>query len=168
VRVAAPSWTSAISRRTSTSRGLRFPAWRTSHRPQQGRDAATDVALATGDFPDGPRQPGVGGALEHVADCSGVDRLLRERRIVLHGQHDDLGVRDLLAQPADRVQAGCVRHAQIDGQHVGTMPMHVADRGGDLGRVGDHVDPFLALEQQSQVAPRQAVVVAERGADRGC
>jgi hypothetical protein len=53
------------------------------------------MSLAGGGASDRLDQLILRGFLEHVRDRSGAQRVARVRRLVLHGEHDDLGRRPL-------------------------------------------------------------------------
>ena len=46
------------------------------------------------------------------------------------------------------------------------MTVHVAHHTREISRLGDHLDVFLAIEQEAQAAPHYRVIVGEHDPDR--
>jgi hypothetical protein len=110
-------------------------------------------------------QLAVGRVLEHKADRAGVDRVLREGRVRLHSQHDDLGRGRPLAQPADRVDARAAQHAQIEHQHVRVPASDLVHHGREVLALRDYADAAFAIEHPAQAASHRLVIVAQDHAD---
>ncbi len=165
--ISALVWPSAISRSTSVSRGLRpSPLTVLSERVEARRNLGADVLLAACRSPHRRGQLGVGPVLEDERDGTGVEGVAGERWAALHGQYHDLGLGDLRAQAADRLDARAIGHLKIQYQHLGPVAVHVAPDRREISRLGDHVDAILAIEQQPQAAAQERMVVGQHDTDR--
>ena len=102
---------SAISRRTSISRSLSVAARPASLR--LGREPRAELRMQIGaparQRPHRLDQLGVGRLLQHVAERARPHRLARESGVVLHREHDDLGLRELLPQARYRLRGSSRR-----------------------------------------------------------
>ena len=163
---------SAISRRTSSSRSERSsggPGGRLGGHPRA--QPRVQIAFVGGRAPYGLHELVVGGLLEHVPDRAGAERVPRERRLLLHRQHDDLRLRRLRADIGDRLQARAAGHVQIEHEHIRGVTAHIASRAVEVTGLGNHFEPGLAVEQQSQATAHDGVIVGEHDPDclhRGC
>ena len=99
-------------------------------------------------------------------DGPALERPLGERGALLHRQHDDRGVRNLSPEPPDRLDAGSVGHLQVEHEHMRDVGGYTMHHRGEVRCLGDHVQPFLAVEQVTQVAPYRGVVIGDDHPDR--
>jgi nucleotide-binding universal stress UspA family protein len=103
----------------------------------------------------------VGGLVEHVGGGPGLQRLARERRIVLHRQHHDRRVGRLLAQLRDGRQRGLVAEVEVEHQHLGADRAHLAQRVLHGRGLGDDLEVVLGLQHEAQPAAHDRVVVGQ-------
>ena len=128
-------------------------------------EPGVEVALAHGGAMHRFDELLVGGLLEHVAERAGAQRLARKRGLLLHRQHDDLGAGRLRTDRGNRLEAGAAGHVEIEYQHPRVVAAHVAPRAPHVGRLGEHLEVGLAVEQQPQPAAHHGVVVGEDDSD---
>ena len=85
---------------------------------EPGAELGVEVGPALRGRADRLHELGVGGLLEHVAARAGLQRLARERGVVLHRQHDHGGA---LRELGDRGQARRPGHVEVEDQDVGPV-----------------------------------------------
>ncbi len=120
-----------------------------------------EVGVALGGEPHGLEQLVVGRLLEDEAERAVAQRLAGERRVVLHGEHDDRGLRRGRAQLGDRVEAGAARHVEVEHQHARPVRLRHPDGGRDVAGLGHDLQAGLRVEQQPQPAAHDRVVVGD-------
>jgi hypothetical protein len=104
--------------------------------------------------------------LEDVALGPGPDRLDHEVPVVVGGEHDHPGLGDLLAEPAGRLDAVHLRHADVQDDEVGLgLPGQIHHLGARR-RFAQDLDPFGGLDVPAQSLADERVVVAQQHPDR--
>ena len=92
--------------------------------------------------------------------------LRAKRRVALHREHDDGRARRLRDDLRDRLEAVVAGHVQVQDEHRRTVRPHVAPRVGDVAGLGDDLEVVVRVEQQTQAAPHDDVVVGDDDLDR--
>jgi hypothetical protein len=157
----------ARSRRTPTSRSVRW-----SGGPVGPGDSAAIgapdlwVGLAARGEADGLDELALDRVLQHVAEGPGAEGLAGERRVRLHGEDDDLRVRELLAEPGDRGEARLSGHVEVEDENPRAVAEHVAAGRGDVRGLRHDLEVRLHPEQAAEAAADERVVVGEDDLDR--
>ncbi len=123
------------------------------------------VGVAGGGAANRLHQLGIGRLLEHVTTYSRLQRAAGEGELVLHRQHDHLGLGRGGADVGHGVEAGAPRHVEIEDQHGRLVPARVADRHLGVAGLGNHLEIGLGVKQQPQGVADHGVIVGED--DRG-
>jgi signal transduction histidine kinase len=125
------------------------------------RDATRECRLAADDATEEGRDLLGGLGLEQVAGCSAPDR----RKQVLLGvrccEHDDLGVRRLLADARERGETVHPRHREIEEHEIGLQAARFLDRLLPAIGVADDREALLG-EERGQRIPGEGMVVDEQ------
>ena len=122
--ISAFVWPSAIRRRISTSRSLSSsggPAGSAARR-HASAELGLEIGVAGGRRADGLHELLVGGLLEHVGARAGLQRLARERGVLLHRQHHHSVAGDASRRRGIAGRLELARHVEVEDEHVGRAP----------------------------------------------
>ena len=159
----------AISLRTSSST-LGEAVGRTCRRRRlrghPSPEARVEVRVAASRELDRLEELLVRRLLEDEPERPALERLARERRVILHRQDHDGGLRRGLAEPGDRLQTRAARHVEVEHRDGRTMRPDDLHRRRHVAGFGDDVKVILRLEQKSQSTADDRMVVGDHHTDR--
>src|ERR1700761_8634999 len=110
-------WDSTVRTLRKSEEAISLLVWPSGLSGELGAELRVEVGAALGGELDRAHQLGVGGVLEHVADGAGAQRRPGEGRVVLHGEHHNLGLRRAASELRDRLQARLAAHIEVKHQH---------------------------------------------------
>src|SRR5581483_6821396 len=102
--------------------------------------------------------------LEQVPGGSGLDRLVQVRLLVGDRQHQDLDVRQEVADLAGRLDAGALGHPDIHQDHVRHELLGLLDGLDAVRGLADELEVVLLIQDHLQAATEQRVVVGDHDA----
>src|ERR1017187_10060346 len=115
---------------------------------QPRRDSWADELLTARGGANGLRKLTVGQVLGDEPERPCGERALCEHWVLIHRHHDDLCVRRLLTQAADRLYARPARHVQVKDQDLRLMALDMVCDGRQVVCFGDHLDTVLVIEEK--------------------
>ncbi len=145
---------------------IRRPGWGLGRDPRA--ELRVEVDLSARGTLDGLDKLALGRLFQHVRERTGPKCLTRERRVLLHRQHDDLGVRRLATELRDRLEDGPSRHVEINDEDVRMVPAHIASRRVNIAGFGHHLEAGFSIQQQLEATPNDLVVIREDDPNRSC
>src|SRR5581483_8021152 len=115
-------------------------------------------------LPDGLDDVLVGVRLEDVAGRAGPERLEQELLAVVHREHQQLELRLALAQLLGRLDAGRLRHRDVEDRDVDVLAHRLLHRLGAVLGFGDDLEVGLRVEHAPQARADDRVVVGDEDA----
>ena len=109
----------------------------------------------------------VGLALEHVTRGAGLQRLEQVALVVVHRENQHARVGEVRTDLASRLQPGQPRHPDIENAEVRTRGQRLLDCLDPVCGLRHDLETRLALEQQLDSRPDDAVVVGHQDPDHG-
>ena len=107
----------------------------------------------------------LGRVLEDVAERAGAERLARVRRLVLHRQHDDLGVRGFGPDRRDVLEARSIRQVEVQDEHLRVVAANEAPCVVDVAGLGQNLQVGLCSQHLLEAATHDRVVVGDHYPD---
>ena len=80
-------------------------------------------------------------------------------RFVLHREDEHLHIRALVHELGKDVEAGLLRHDDVEQNHVRLQRPRLEDRIAGVARLAHRLEVVLRVEQESQASPNHGVVV---------
>jgi hypothetical protein len=107
------------------------------------------VALAGGNVAHGPDDFRVCSLLEDIAGGAGCERLAHVPRIVLHGQHEHLGLGRLVEQLRQRFDPALAGHDDVEEDDIRLLGAHREHGFPGVTRLGHDFEVALGLEEEA-------------------
>ena len=127
-----------------------------------GEDLVVDQELAEGDAAD-DRDEVVGpDILEDERRRAGLDRVEQRVLVLVDGEHDDPGRRQLALDPLGRLDAAGRRQREVHEDDVGRRLERAIDRAARVVGLADDLEVRLAAEDVGDPDPEQGMVVDDQ------
>jgi hypothetical protein len=107
----------------------------------------------------------IGGGLQHVSGRTGFEGLEEVLLVVIHGQHEYVGVGGAAGDFPGSLQARHPWHRYVEDGQVDVFAAGQGDGFGAVAGFGDYPKPWAVLEDQPDPAAHQRMVVGQQDAD---
>ena len=134
-------------------------------RHQPRTEFGVHVPAAARDLANRRHDLGVRCLLQDVAAGARRKGLADIARLVLHREDEHLSIRVLVLELRERLQAGLVRHDDVEQDHVGLQGPGLEDGVAGIAGLAHRLEVVRRLEQQPQAAAHHRVVVDDEHPD---